>query len=193
MPFKRKEEHDKKLLLKRVDEISSFLFDSSSIYCKEISGALDAKQFDVVYFEIVVYFLFHLDFYMVKNKLDTKLRELINHSIDHHIFKKFGTYYHGTISDLVNMRLEQYSKIVNECGFYTDDYLESIFFYFSQLLHNSSKNDSLTTWEMFKSPVELGIFKNYSLLTKIQELEEKHLIPFRKMCKELVTNENFIP
>jgi hypothetical protein len=190
MPFTRKEERNKKFLLQRVDEISSFLFNSSSTYCQEILEELEVKQPDIVYFEVVIYFLFHLDFYMAKSKLDQKLRELINHSIDQHIFKKFSSYYSGKISDLANMRHEQYSKIVNEYGFYTDDYFENIFFYFSQLLQHASQNDSLTTWEMFKNPVKLGALKNYSLLTKIQELEEKYVIPFRKRYGELIAKEN---
>jgi len=181
-------------------EIVNFLFWASALYIKYFLSLVKEqknispykfkpKKNDVIYFEIIIYFLYHLDLAIVNNKINDRLRTLLLNKLYDYIIEYFQSYSNKDIYPLIMSRLEDYSYIHNEYSSRHDKkYWEFLHFYFTQLILHAEKSKTLIKWKLNKDPVILDIIKNY-LLLPLPELEENVII-FEKVCRELITTEH---
>lgn len=181
-------------------EITNYLFAASSLYIKlfldlakkgtDLKGPkFKPKKDDVVFFESMVYHMFHLDLAMVSNEIDDKLRTNILETIYQYLEVYYSRYCKSKIEDLVYSRLSKFGEIIRKYSRPSKEYWDALHSYFYQLISHAEKSKVLIKWEWGKDPLMLDIMDQWSIRTILSTLEQHGMI-FEKACRDFITMDN---
>jgi len=173
-----------------INEIHLLTVNTSDEYTQKLFDHLNPVSLTPVYFEVVLYFLYHLDYYIVQNNYNQDFRKYVIGVICRNISRVLEKHCKGDITEVINERFSLYGDVTRRNKFGSNEFHQDLYFHYIQLLNNAKmRRNSLVQWGKGDFQLDMNAVDNHVLQQFVIDLDEEYLGKFINTLNNLFNKE----